>query len=206
MNSRAWYGVEEHFVEKSEPDRLVTKLLNMCAEAIGQYFTVGNSRDYSAIMKMDKTKLPIPKLLFLEWFSEKGLPFLKELAEINLPEKETLTSKLEYELYILEEEMDFQYPDDVRSTLISIVNDLTEYTKVREEVSRKEISVTLNSSTFNGNWNKYLHDLVDATSTSRYPHKKVYKSVSKNEEPAQVADSSFFYSIRSEIIGNVRLL
>ena len=202
MNSRAWYGVDNHTVEKSESNVLVDRLLSMYADAISRYFAVVDSRDYTAIMKMDKSKLPVDKLLFLDWFSEKGLPFLKKLAETNLRDRESVVSKLEYELYILEEEMDFQYPEDVRSTLISIVNDLPDY--IEEPM---EIYATVNSATFNGSWYNYLHETNDVANTSFYQYTKdIYKPVSKYEESAQVADSSFFYLLRGIHNGNDRVL
>lgn len=188
MNSRAWFGVNSHFEQESIQDQLINDLLKMYADALTQYFSIGDSHDYKIIEKIDKSKLPKDKKLFLEWFLEKGLPFLQNLAKMNIPDGKELSSKLEYDMYILEEEMDFQYPDDVRSTLIGIVNDLPDYIK-----AANEISVTVNSETLKGNWNKYLGDLNDVINTSSYHYsKEFYKNVSKYEESANYADSSFF--------------
>lgn len=189
MNSRAWYGVDSHFEEKSIADKTVNKLLSMYAEAISRYFSVFDSQDYSSIITLDKSKLPKDKVLFRDWFLEKGLPYLKKIAKNNVADSENLISKLEYELYTLKEEMDFEYPEDVRSTLISIVNDLPDYIEIPIEVS-----VPFNSSIVSGDRNKYWDEVSRITGKSYYTYgKDLHPQMSNYEESAQYADSSFFF-------------
>ncbi|MHC8514500.1 hypothetical protein [Sporosarcina sp. ITBMC105] len=186
--SREWYGVKCQTSNTTKQYEVISELLSMYADAITKYFSVTNSSDYSSIESLDKTKLSKDKQLFLEWFIVKGLPFLKSLAELHLPDNVELISKIEYDMYILEEEMDFQYPDDVRSTLINIVNDMPEYIK-----AATEIAVTVNCETQDGKWDFYIYEPSKRVISNSYPNKKDnYEYMSKYEESTFSADSSFF--------------
>lgn len=202
MNSRAWYGVDSHYEEKSGTDKTIDKLLDMYAKAISRYFSVFDSQDYSSIVTLDKKHLPREKALFRDWFLDKGLPYLKRIAKMTHSESENISSKIEYELYILEEEMDFEYPDDVRSTLISIVNDLPDYIEIPLEVS-----VPFNSSMSSGVQSKQLDELISNVNKSYSVYgEDFHKQMSKYEESTAYVGSSFFYILRGNKFGNIRVL
>lgn len=63
--------------------------------------------------------------MFLEWLESKGILSAQRLAAItNVENEQEVLAEINYEMYILQEEMDFEYPEDVRASLISISNDL----------------------------------------------------------------------------------
>ncbi|NRD78548.1 hypothetical protein HPT25_14385 [Bacillus sp. BRMEA1] len=135
MNIREWYGYSGNYNRNLDINLCVDGLLQLYAKAIMTYFSVNDAKSYHEIQNVDSSSLNNGQKLFLKWLNEKGFPYLEKLASTNLPNNDELIAHLEYDKYILEEEMDFQYPDDVRSSLIGIVNDVPGYIEAANEVS-----------------------------------------------------------------------
>lgn len=187
MNIREWYGFKGNYDKGTDINICIDGLLDLCAKAIKKYFSVNNAQSYHEIQKIDPQNLSIGQALFLEWMNEKGFAFFKELASKHLPNDQELISKIEYDKYILEEEMDFQFPDDVRATLISIVNAASEYIKSVTEVS---VSVRVDLE-----WQNYTSWMLDVQQSDM--HKYTYKiegnghQMSNNKESAYTVGSLF---------------
>jgi preprotein translocase subunit SecB len=62
--------------------------------------------------------------LFLNWFEECGFPTLQSVLSKELPNDPDLVAQIEYEHYILSEELDYGSPEDIRAALVNIIVDL----------------------------------------------------------------------------------
>lgn len=135
MNIREWFGSDTEYDSTSDINICIDGLLELSARAIMGYFSIHDASNYQVILNVKKEGLEKGQQLFLNWLAEKGFPYFKELAAKDLPNDGQLISKLEYDKYMLEEELDFQFLDDLRSVIISIVNDVPEYIRAASEVS-----------------------------------------------------------------------
>jgi hypothetical protein len=202
MSIREWYGFKGEYDKTSDINSCVDGLLTLYAEAIKQYFSLNEATSYRSILTVDQSKLNLGQKLFLEWLNEKGFPYLNELSSKPLPNNEQLVSKIEYDKYILEEEMDFQFPDDVRASLISIVNDVPEYIQAASEVS-----VSIDVGQIWKNWSAWLPEKHNSNLQKIYFYnvKDFDYPVSNYSESASNAGSLFmFRGIKTN--GNFRIL
>ncbi|MGB2993567.1 MAG: hypothetical protein WBB47_13110 [Paenisporosarcina sp.] len=133
MNIREWFDFSGDSMPSSDVNNSIDDLLSLYSAALKQYFSVHDAEDFHVIQNLDTKKLNLDQTLFLEWLKEKGFPYLKELASTSFGSDANLSAKIQYDLYILQEEMDFEYPDDVQSSLISIVNDFPNYVAATTE-------------------------------------------------------------------------
>ncbi|MFE4201141.1 hypothetical protein [Aneurinibacillus aneurinilyticus] len=125
MYIREWYGGMKDMVSINETDKCFDELLVLYAKAISMYFSLSQVTDANKLIELaSKQELEVGQKLFLDWFQEKGLPYLKKITSKRLPDNEQLIAQIEYDKYILEDEMDFDDPVGVRACLINIVNNL----------------------------------------------------------------------------------
>jgi hypothetical protein len=205
MNIREWYGFEGEYDKAMEINICVDGLLVLYAKAIMQYFSVLNVQNYREIQNIDRSNLETGQVLFLNWLNEKGFPYLTQLAAKHLPNDEELISHIEYDKYILEEEMDFEYPDDVRSSLISIVNDVPDYI-----MAATEVSVSVSVDQIGDSWVTWLteHQVVDTQTgylgINYYRIKENEYSIANDKEAVLTAGSLFLF--RGNFFGNFGLL
>jgi len=123
MNIREWFGYKGDNIFGTESDKCLDNLFSLYAKALEGYFSVNNTSDYSTFLHTVKNKkLTKSQELFLQWLEEKGIQQLLEFANKSVPSDEDLIATLEYEIYMLECEMDFDYPDDVVSSIMSITS------------------------------------------------------------------------------------
>lgn len=135
-NIREWYGVNK--VAQGVTEESLDALLVLYAKAITKYFSCEDAvSSVELIRSARKQQLSEGQRIFLDWFESKGEPKIKEALLKKLPENDDLAAQFDYEKYILEEEMDFEYPEDVRASLVGIVSDLS---------MRIEVSVTIEST------------------------------------------------------------
>lgn len=127
MNIREWFGFSGDFNSITMVNESIEKLLYVYSNALKEYFSVHDAKDYKVIKTLNEVDLNIEQKLFLEWLNNKGFDYLCYLASTNFANDATLNAKIQYDLYILEEEMDFEFPNDVMSSLISVVNDFPDY-------------------------------------------------------------------------------
>ena len=126
MNIREWFGCFVQYDPSTNFNKSLDGLLELYAQAVTQYFDFDSVTDaQSLIIEATDKRLSTGQSLFLEWLRSKGLSSVQKLASITgVKNEEIAVAEINYEKYILEEEMDFEYPDDVRASLISISNDL----------------------------------------------------------------------------------
>lgn len=126
MNIREWFGCFVHYDVSTDFNKSLDNLLKLYAEAVTQYFGLLPVEDVQQlIIVASNSRLSKGQKLFLDWFESKGLPSVRKLVNItSVKDEEVAVAEINYETFILEEEMDFEYPDDVRASLISISNDL----------------------------------------------------------------------------------
>ncbi|MFJ7995461.1 hypothetical protein ACIQY5_25550 [Peribacillus frigoritolerans] len=172
MNIREWFGFKGEYDNTLGINACVDSLLELYSKAIKRYFSVHDAESYRAIQNLDVNGLSKGQRLFLNWLNEKGFPFLNELASRHLPDSEQLIAQIEYDKYILEEEMCFEYPDDVRSSLISIVNEVPEYIQAANEVS---VSVSIEQL-----WDNWASWIPEAQVSECYVSEIIYGKIKEN--------------------------
>ncbi|MGF2617717.1 hypothetical protein FZC84_11830 [Rossellomorea vietnamensis] len=193
MNIREWFGFNGTYNESLEINICVDGLLNLYAKALMEYFSVQVS-NVNELIFIDPTGLSKEQTLFLEWIKDKGIPYLQTIVSTDLPQDEQLVAKIEFDKYILEEEMDFEYPSEVRSSLIGIVNDLPQYINAANEVSSTIIKREINTL-----WSGWLYELFTddeepvVSVTKSYKLEGLYKGMSNYKESAPMAGSLFLF-------------
>jgi hypothetical protein len=122
MDIREWFEVRS---DSKSLNSSLDSLFSLYINAISKYFSCEEARTVTELVaKADQSHLTAGERMFLDWFVETGLPCIRRILSMDLPNNHELFAQLDYERYILEEEMDFRYPDDVRSSLVNIVSDL----------------------------------------------------------------------------------
>ncbi|MBY9079572.1 hypothetical protein [Paenibacillus sp. CGMCC 1.18879] len=126
MNIREWFGCFVQYDPSTGFNKSLDDLLEVYAEAVTRYFQIDSaSGAQELIIKASGSQLTKGQTLFLNWFESKGLPAVSSLSNITqVKNEEAAVAEIVYETYILQEEMDFSYPEDVRSSLINISNEL----------------------------------------------------------------------------------
>lgn len=141
MNIRQWFGIEEEGISSVEVDRSFDGLLELFAKALQGYFNVAPSTDVETLLA---TVRPSSKgdELFIKWLKEIGLPTIYNLSKNPMPNDEQLIAKIDYEKFILENELTFEYPQDVRSGIINIIDVLPDYIAdaLQEQAASTEVS------------------------------------------------------------------
>ncbi|USK44665.1 hypothetical protein [Cytobacillus oceanisediminis] len=198
MNIREWFGFYGEYEMSSDINSCVDGLLEIYAKAIMKYFSVPDAKSYHAIQKVNRSNLDPAQHLFLDWLNDKGFPYLQDLVSKKLPEDEQLIAKIEYDKYILEEEMDFQFPEDIRSSLIGIVSEMPDYIAASLEVSSTLISTEIDQLW--NSWSSWLTDpIFDEYSkmitikTHFKTIEDIYNPMSNIEESAMRAGSLFMF-------------
>ncbi|MED4559854.1 hypothetical protein [Bacillus subtilis] len=135
MNIREWFELEPMYAE-TKVNESVDRMLILCRDALSEYFSISDSKDINELIQKayesrDKS-LDEP---FLEWLLEKGLPRLHNIDFSNLPDNEKLIAMIEIDEFVLENEMDFSDPEEVRACIISFVNSLPEYISSCNEIA-----------------------------------------------------------------------
>ncbi|RDY89701.1 hypothetical protein [Bacillus amyloliquefaciens] len=93
------------------------------------YFNIENSSDIHEFLKIAvaKNNVDYP---FLEWIKEKGIPRLRNIDFKNAPNNDQFLAMIEFDEFVLQNEMDFVEPEEVRGCIISTVNSLQEYINI----------------------------------------------------------------------------
>jgi len=191
MSIRQWFGFNDYYVPSGEADICLDNLLSLYANALTEYFSAPTVQNINElIMSLSHSKLNPSDKLFMDWLVEKGMPELKVIASHSLPDDEQLSAKIDYEHFILEDEMDFEYREDVRASLINIVNELPEIIKASLETSAtsSEPSEDWLSSILDEFRN--LETIIDEKSI--YLQEEIYYKVSNYRESVDKTDSLLF--------------
>lgn len=154
-NIREWFGVNK--VAQGFTEESLDALLVIYAKAIARYFSSEDALSSAELIRNAKEhKLSDGQRLFLDWFESCGEPQIKEVLLRKLPESEDLAAQFDYEKYILEEEMDFEYPEDVRASLVGIISDLSTRIEISASTESTPLATSLTDTyTMNRNNNDY---------------------------------------------------
>ncbi|WP_242477582.1 hypothetical protein [Bacillus cereus] len=157
MNIREWFGYNKEFIVSTQTDKYLDKLFVIYAEALKEYFSVKDASNLNELLhSAKKSKLTKGQQLFLNWLEEKGIDQLLTFIPRTIPNNEALLAVLDYEIYMMEEEMDFDYPEDIVSTLMNITTLLPEIINpVLESASTQEEFVIRTSEKGITTGNKY---------------------------------------------------
>ncbi|WP_352427011.1 hypothetical protein [Bacillus sp. FSL K6-2865] len=98
-------------------------------ESLHIYFNIENSSDIHEFLKNAALKNNVDSS-FIEWIKEKGIPRLKNIDFNNAPNDDRFLAMIEFDEFILQNEMDFKEPEEVRGCIITMVNCFQEYIKI----------------------------------------------------------------------------
>ncbi|MED4798982.1 hypothetical protein P9684_03850 [Bacillus atrophaeus] len=98
-------------------------------ESLQIYFNIENSSEIHEFLKNAALKNNVDSS-FIEWIKEKGIPRLKNIDFNNVPNDDRFLAMIEFDEFILQNEMDFKEPEEVRGCIISMVNCFQEYIKI----------------------------------------------------------------------------
>jgi hypothetical protein len=122
LNIRKWFGVEVNYDENKKFNISLDALLELYKEGLIRYFNLDDANNSGELVKTLKTtELDIGASLFLDWYERKGLLYIVKVASLTDFSDEQFIAEIDYEHYILKEELSyFDYPSEVRSLIISI--------------------------------------------------------------------------------------
>lgn len=129
LTNQNWFGVN-YIAEPNKSTKALNNLMLLFKDAIHKYFDLDETKDPKEFIRIVKSRrdLSSGNIMFITWFEEK-LPMIKYYLNQQLPESDLLTSGLKYEHYILEQEMEMEFPEDMRSCLVDIINYLPDRIK-----------------------------------------------------------------------------
>lgn len=165
MNIRDWFLLGSEY-QRSKVNSSVDKMLILCRQALSEYFSLANSENIKELIKTGLESSDINQPLdveFLEWLKTKGLPRLHDIDFSNLPDSDHFIAMIEYEEYVLKSEMDYSDRDEVRSCIISFMNNLSEHIS-----SSREVSASIESTSNENDFYFYIHLDTAFTPASYY--------------------------------------
>ncbi|WP_024427729.1 hypothetical protein [Bacillus safensis] len=127
MGIREWFGMSP-YSEKTTSQCALDRVLTLYREALVRYLAVpdcGNVDDLIASVK--RTNKKSSDVLFLDWLAEKGLPKLRDSNFNNIADQRKFISMINVDEFVLQNEMDFSEPNEVRGCIISFLSDLKRY-------------------------------------------------------------------------------
>lgn len=114
------------FDENSEVDIKLNQLITMYVEAIQKYFRISSNTDnFNQLFKeLENVETNLEQELFKDWVLSKGKHFLEDLSSKKFENREESVAKIDYQIYMLEDELDLQFPEDLIAALIGIAEEL----------------------------------------------------------------------------------
>ncbi|MCY8103437.1 hypothetical protein [Bacillus mojavensis] len=196
MSIRKWFCLEEK-ENPSSADVCFEKLLGVYFESLTKYFSVDDSLDIFEFLEKSKHKNlnPVDKS-FLEWVQLKGIQRIKENSELDLPNTDSLLAMLEYDEFIIRNEIELSNMEEVRNNLITSINSIPEYISSSLEISASE---EIDDNVFNVN----DVDGIGFFNESSYFSEEAFVETINNSEPA-ITVGSFF--MEEFTYGNTRIL
>lgn len=128
-NAMSWFDINFKTKTDNKIDEALLRLFDLMKESLHIYFNIENSSDIHEFLKIaaSKNDADYP---FLEWIKEKGIPRLRNINFNKLPNDDRFLVMIEFDEFVLQNEMDFVDPEEVRGCFISTVNSLQEYINI----------------------------------------------------------------------------
>ncbi|MGR0121280.1 hypothetical protein [Bacillus halotolerans] len=135
MSVRSWFGLDEQFYLENEINHCLDELLNQYRQALHNYFGIDHSENITQFRsKVMAKSWGKHEMMFIKWLFDEGIKAF-EILNNKITNDPQLISSLEYQLYVLEPELENEYPDDLRDCLISIPDSISEYFSSYNEMS-----------------------------------------------------------------------
>lgn len=125
---RKWYN-PQYRESVTETDKALDKLLHLWSIGISVFWNPDfiHCKSIDEVMEnVKKLELNVGDEMFVEYLETKYIPYFKELVNMEIPDHEQLIAHLNYESYILEDELKY-CDDESRAALI----DAAEYIPYR---------------------------------------------------------------------------
>jgi hypothetical protein len=104
--------------------KIIYELFYLYTQALAKYLDVESSLNLDEIIDKAKRKNNDDLNLFIDWFERKGRKTILDISKIEIPENEDFMAQIEYEIYILRENLESEDLEDLRALLINIIVDL----------------------------------------------------------------------------------
>lgn len=128
-NAMSWFDLDFEFKPENNIDKALLRLFELMKKSLHIYFNIENSSDIHEFLKIAAVKNDAD-YPFLEWIKEKGIPRLRNIDFNKLPNDARFLVMIEFDEFVLQNEMDFIDPEEVRGCIISTVNSLQEYINI----------------------------------------------------------------------------
>lgn len=128
-NAGAWFDLDFEVKLGNNINEALLRLFDLMKESLHIYFNIKNSSDIHDFLKIAAEKKNVDHS-FVEWIREKGVPRLNNIDFNNAPNDDRFLAMIEFDEFILQNEMDFKEPEEVRGCIISMVNCFQEYIKI----------------------------------------------------------------------------
>lgn len=128
-NAMSWFDINFETKTDNKIDEALLRLFDLMKKSLHIYFNIENSSDIHEFLKIATTKSNVD-YPFLEWIKEKGIPRLRNINFNKLPNDDRFLVMIEFNEFVLQNEMDFVDPEEVRGCIISTVNSLQEYINI----------------------------------------------------------------------------
>lgn len=173
MSIRAWFGLDAKYDLENKINKALDRLLKLYSTALQKYFKIEHSSNFKDfVSRINIDKLNKQDKIFLKWLTEEGINSFS-IINNKLYDDLQVISSIEYEEYLLNEELDMQYPDDLRNVIISIANNLCGYLSTcieREEAASQEIPALTRKKCF------YKIEYGSKTGENEKPYPRTTKS------------------------------
>ncbi|WP_332275909.1 hypothetical protein [Bacillus velezensis] len=151
MSVRAWFGLDAKYDLDNKINKALNRLLELYSTALQKYFKIDYSSNFDDFVKrINVDNLNKQDKIFLRWLTDEGIKSFSILNQ-KLHDDLQVISSIEYEEYLLNEELDMQYPEDLRNVIISIANNLHGYMSIcneSEQAASQERSVLTSKKRF----------------------------------------------------------
>lgn len=128
-NAGTWFDLDFEVKPGNNINEALLRLFDLMKESLHIYFNIENSSDIHEFLKNAALKNNVDSS-FIEWIKEKGIPRLKNIDFNNAPNDDRFLAMIEFDEFILQNEMDFKEPEEVRGCIITMVNCFQEYIKI----------------------------------------------------------------------------
>lgn len=128
-NAGTWFDLDFEVKPGNNINEALLRLFDLMKESLQIYFNIENSSEIHEFLKNAALKNNVDSS-FIEWIKEKGIPRLKNIDFNNVPNDDRFLAMIEFDEFILQNEMDFKEPEEVRGCIISMVNCFQEYIKI----------------------------------------------------------------------------
>lgn len=145
MDIRKWFCFDGHTYPSDEINIALNNMFCVYRKGLILHSGIHRSANiYEMMEKLERKNIDDYDADFMQWVKEDGIPFLRDLANIELPDNKELISHIRLHTRVIEDELDNEYPEELIDSLINIVEYLPMFIKkAREKAENMEASAYL---------------------------------------------------------------